>query len=139
MEIQHDLVDLTIRLISLSTWLYEAHPVTSFDNANNPSPLLFNIQDDRIERRLSEVARSQLLLIAAKDFEATERKILSTVDLSMNPLGCNPRDAVILGLCLRRMALLHRVALKRYKKFVIDCASLYFFRCLGPEQVMNKR
>jgi len=107
--------------------------MTSSDNVNNPSLPLFNISDDRIERRLSGAARSQLLLIAAEEFEATEKEILSTVDSSMRTLGCNPQDAVILGLCLRRMALLYRSALKRYKKFVIDCKSLYFLQPLEPK------
>jgi hypothetical protein len=125
-EIQHRLVDLTIRLVSLSTWLYESHPMTSFDNVNNVSLPLFRIHDDRVERRLPEVARSQLLVIAAEEFEATEKEILSAVDFSMRTLGCNPQNALILGLCLRRIALLYRLSLKRYKKFVIDCKSLYF-------------
>lgn len=130
-EIQRHLADLTIRLVSLSTWLYETHPMTSIDNVNNQSLQLFSIDDDRIERRSSDVARSQLLLIAAKEFEATEKEILSIVDSSMRTYPCNPQNAVILGLCLRRMALLYRVAFKRYKKFVIDCKSLLFFNPKG--------
>jgi hypothetical protein len=113
-------VGLTIRLVSLSTWLFEAHPTMSVDNVHNSSFPLFDIHDARIERRLSDCARSQLLLIAAPAFEATEKEILSTVDSVMKPYGCDPQDALILGLCLRRMALLYRLFFKRYKKFVID-------------------
>jgi len=100
--------------------------VIFFDNVNDLSLRLFSIDDGRIQRRLSDVARSQLLLIAAKEFETTEQEILSIVDSSMKTLGYNSRNAVILGLCLRRMALLYRNGLKRYKRFVIDCKSLYF-------------
>ena len=124
---QKELVNLTIRLVSLSTWLFEGHPIISLDNANNSSSLLFDIYDDRIEKRLSGVARSQLLRIAAEGFEATEKEILSTIDASMRPNGCNPQDTLILGLCLRRIALLYRLSFKRYKKFFIDCKSQYFF------------
>jgi hypothetical protein len=92
----------------------------SVDNVHNSSFPLFDIHDARIERRLSDCARSQLLLIAAPAFEATEKEILSTVDSVMKPYGCDPQDALILGLCLRRMALLYRLFFKRYKKFVID-------------------
>ena len=124
---QHNLVNLTIRLVSLSTWLFEGHPIISVNNVDNASSLLFDIYDARIERRLSGVARLQLSIIAAEGFEATEKEILSTIDASMRPNGCNPQDNLILGLCLRRMALLYRSSLKRYKKFFIDCKSQHFF------------
>ena len=124
-------MDLTIRLVALSTWLYESHPITSVENVNNQNLPLFRIRDDRIERRLSGVARSQLLLIAAKEFEATEEKILYLVDSLMRSPSCSPQNAVIPGLCLRRMAVLYRTAFKRYKKFVNDCKSLLLFNPLG--------
>jgi hypothetical protein len=128
-------VDLTCRLVSLSTWLYESHPVIFFDNVNNPSIRLFSIDDGRIERRLSDVARSQLLLIAAMGFEATEKEIFSIVDSSMRTLGYNSQNAFILGLCLRRAQLLYRDGFKRYKTFVIDCKPLYLFNAYN----LNKR
>jgi hypothetical protein len=120
-------VDLTIRLVSLSTWLFEVHPVASVDIANSLSLPLFDIHDDLIERRLSEAARSRLLLIAAEGFEAGEKEIFPTIDGSMKASGCGPQDALILGLCLRRIMLLHRLQLKRYKKFGIDGKPPYTF------------
>jgi len=119
---QHDLVDSTIRLVSLSRWLFKAHPIISVDNVHKSSSLLYDIYDDRIEGRLSDVARTQLFLIAVEGFEATEKEILSTIDPLMRPNRCNPQNSLILGFCLRRMALLYRSSLKRYKKF-IDCKS----------------
>ena len=92
----------------------------SVDNIHGSSFPLFDIHDPQIERRLSDCARSQLLVIAAEGFEATEKEILSIVDPVMKPYGCDPQDALILGLCLRRIALLYRLSFKRYKKFVID-------------------
>jgi hypothetical protein len=123
---QHRLVDLTVRLVSLSTWLLVSHPmidVTKFEDQNQQ---LFDIQDDRVESRLSQVARSQLRLIAAQGFEATEREFFSKIDSLMRPTGCDPRSAFIVGLCLRRISLLYRVSFKRYKQFFIDCKSLNF-------------
>jgi hypothetical protein len=101
--------------------LYESHPVIFLDDVNHPNPQLFGIDDTRIETRLSDVARFQLLEIAARGFEAIEQEILRIVDRSTKKLGYDSQNAVILGLCLRRMALLYRGALKRYKRFVIDC------------------
>jgi hypothetical protein len=92
----------------------------SVDDVHNSSFPLFDIHDARIERRLSAVARLQLFLIAAEEIEATEQKILSTIDSVMKSYGCDPQDALIPGLCLRRMSLLYRLSFKRYKKFVID-------------------
>jgi hypothetical protein len=120
-------VDLTCRLVSLSTWFYHRHPVIYLDDVKDPSLQLFSIDDDRIERHLSHVARSQLLVIAATGFEATEKEIFSIVDSSIRTVGYNSQNAVILGLCLRRMALLYRHGSKRYKKFGIDRKSLYIF------------
>jgi hypothetical protein len=123
---QHRLADLTVRLVSLSTWLLVSHPmidVTKFEDQNQQ---LFDIQDDRVESRLSQVARSQLRLIAAQGFEATEREFFSEIDSLMRPMGCDPRSALIVGLCLRRISLLYRVSFKRYKQFFIDCKSLNF-------------
>ncbi|KAN0095195.1 hypothetical protein V8E51_015906 [Hyaloscypha variabilis] len=116
----HRLADLTVRLVSLSTWLLVSHPmidVTKFEDQNQQ---LFDIQDDRVESRLSQVARSQLRLIAAQGFEATEREFFSEIDSLMRPMGCDPRSALIVGLCLRRISLLYRVSFKRYKQFFID-------------------
>jgi helix-turn-helix protein len=73
------------------------------------------------------MARSQLLLIAAKEFEETEAKILYIIDSSLKSVSHGPQSAVILGVCLRRVALLYRQMLKRYKRIVIDCRLLNFF------------
>ena len=126
---QRDLVDSTIRLVSLSTWLFEAHPVIAAENVENANILVFDYHDKRIERRLAEVARSQLFLIALmgpEGFEPTERKIFSEIDtLLRRSGGCSPQSALIVGLCLRRISLLYRSSLMRYRKFTIDCESLY--------------
>ncbi|KAE9367967.1 hypothetical protein N431DRAFT_514601 [Stipitochalara longipes BDJ] len=117
----HLFVNLTVCLVSLSTWLLEAHPMMYVTNVDNPrQQLLFDIQDSRVESRLSQVARSQLMLIAAKGFEATEKELFSKLDALMRPMGCDPQSALIVGLCLRRISLLYRVSFKRYKQFLTD-------------------
>jgi hypothetical protein len=60
-------------------------------------------------------------------FEATEKEIFSIVDSSIRTVGYNSQNTVILGLCLRRMALLYRYGLKRYKEMSFDRKPLYFF------------
>jgi len=107
------------------------------DDMHNSSSSFFDIDDAQIERRLSEVARLQLFLIAAKAFEATEQKILSTIDSALKTYGCDPQDALVLGLCTRRMSLLYRLSFKRYKKFGSDGMSKlpYTARFLEPEPV----
>jgi hypothetical protein len=120
-------VDLTCRLVSLSTWFYYDHPVIYLDDVKTPSLQLFSIDDGRIEKRLSHVARLQLQVIAAMGFEATEKEIFSIVDSSIRTVGYNSQNTVILGLCLRRMALLYRYGLKRYKEMSFDRKPLYFF------------
>jgi hypothetical protein len=110
-------------MVSLSTWLDECHPTTSPENIGES---LFGIQDGQIERRLSNVARNQLRSIAAKGIEETELAIFSAFDHSMEKFGPNPQDAAIIGLCLRRLALIYRRMLKRYKIFFHDCKSQYF-------------
>jgi hypothetical protein len=120
-------VDLTCRLVSLSTWFFHQHPVIYLDDVKNPSLQLFSMDDDRIEKHLSHVAELQLQVIAAMGFEATEKEIFSIVDSSIRTVGYNSQNAVILGLCLRRMALLYRLGSKRYKELSFVRKLLYFF------------
>jgi hypothetical protein len=120
-------VDLTCRLVSLSTWFFHQHPVIYLDDVKDPSLQLFSIDDNRIEKHLSRVAQLQLRVIAATGFEATEKEIFSIVDSSIRTVGYNSQNAVIVGLCLRRMALLYRYGLRRYKKLGFDRKPLYFF------------
>jgi len=76
----------------------------------------FDILDDRIEKRLSLVAREHLRIIAVNEIngvEETELDILSECDSYIDGVGPSPEDAVIIVLCLRSLALLYRRILKR--------------------------
>jgi hypothetical protein len=68
-------------MVSLSTWLDEYHPTTSPEDIGKSNGMLearlplFGIQDDQIERRLSDVARNQSRSIAVGGIEETELEI----------------------------------------------------------------
>lgn len=107
-------------MVSLSTWLAEQHPITFLETAEEATGFpksILDIDDERIQRRLSFVAREQLLLQAAKGMERTEIAMLSAFDSSLKTDLPSPSDAVIIGLCLRRLSLLYRRVIKRYRKF----------------------
>jgi hypothetical protein len=116
-------------LVSLSTWLLDTHPakfVSNIKDVKNLSSVILDAHDEGLERQISLFARRQLLLVAAEAFEAAEEKILSTIDNSMKPLGCSPQDCLILGLCIRRIALLYRRSFKRYKTFAASSCKLSY-------------
>jgi hypothetical protein len=76
---------------------------------------VFTIDDDEIKMRLSDLARVQLLLRAVAGLEKAEAQLLSKFDARMKGSGPNRKEAAIIGICLRRLALLYRKRMKRYK------------------------
>jgi hypothetical protein len=122
-EIQHHLVHLTVRLVALSTWLYDVHHVIFFENIDFSIPRRFRMDGSLIGSRLSDVARLNILLIAADGYEATQIDIARTVD-DLSVLKSHNQNSIIFGLCMRRIALLYRDALKRYMSFGTSCKSI---------------
>src|SRR2546430_720127 len=115
-QTQHRIAHLTIRMVCLSSWLYKIRPTVSLENIGELNEMLeailINILDDSIEKTLSLVAREQLRMIAVNGIngiEETELDILSECDSYIDGVGPSPEDAVIIGLCLRRLALLYRL------------------------------
>jgi hypothetical protein len=76
---------------------------------------VFTIDDDEIKVKLSNLARMQLLLRAIAGLEEAEAQLLSEFDARMKGPGPNRKEAAIVGICLRRLALLYRKRVKRYK------------------------
>lgn len=103
-------------MVSLGLWLHGTHPIVPLVDLNPASPL-FIMSDISIHPMLSPVARGQLRSIAAKAMEETEKEILEFFDEAIkNP----PKDTIIVGLCLWRLALLYRTMMKRYKVILYD-------------------
>lgn len=117
---QRDLVNLTVSLVSLSTWVLESHPMIDVTNIDIPGQLVFGIQDSRIESRVSQVARTQLRLIATKRIEEIEKEFFFKFDSLVRTRRLDPQSTLIVGLCLRRISLLYRVSFKRYQQFALD-------------------
>lgn len=109
-------------MVSLGLWLQGTHPVVELVDLNsasdlNPASPLIIMSDISIHPMLSPIARGQLRSIAAKAMEETEKEILEIFDEAIkNP----PKDTIIIGLCLWRLALLYRMMMKRYKVILYD-------------------
>ncbi|CZR56174.1 uncharacterized protein PAC_06062 [Phialocephala subalpina] len=112
----HELVNLTIRMITLSWWLQGSHPTVYPADLEDGSSL-FSISDGRIEQMLSPIARGQLRTIAAKGMEETEKRLLAFFDAAIKT---QPDHAIIVGICLWRLAMLYRTMMKRYKLILQD-------------------
>ncbi|KAF8855796.1 hypothetical protein BDZ45DRAFT_675964 [Acephala macrosclerotiorum] len=114
---QHNLVNLTIRMISLAFWLHGTHPaIYPADLELHGSPL-FRKSDTSIQQMLSLTARGQLRSIAVNAMEATETELFKCFDDAiMKP----PEDVIVIGLCLWRLALLYRKLMKHYEVILYD-------------------
>ncbi|KAE8446327.1 hypothetical protein EG329_012074 [Mollisiaceae sp. DMI_Dod_QoI] len=96
----HNLVDLTIRMMSLSLWLHGTHPAISPPDLKLHGNPLLKMSDGSIEQMLSPIARGQLRSIAAKGIEETEKELLKSFDYTIKR---PPEDAIIIGLsCIDR-------------------------------------
>jgi hypothetical protein len=108
-------------VVSLSRFIYYDHPATSLKQLKKPAQKVlenmpvFTIDDTKIKVKLSDVARMQLLLRAAAGLEKTETQLLSKFDDLMRGNGPSREEAAIVGVCLRRLGLLYRKRVKRYK------------------------
>jgi hypothetical protein len=108
-------------VVSLSRFIYYDHPATSLKQLKKPAQKVlenlpvFTIDDMKIKVKLSDVARMQLLLRAAAGLEKTETQLLSKFDDLMRGNGPSREEAAVVGVCLRRLGLLYRKRVKRYK------------------------
>ena len=67
--------------------------------------------------RLSCPARDQIIAITAEGIKESERQLLLEFDMIMRTYGPNPRDMVVIGLCLRRLGMIYWKNLRRYRSY----------------------
>ncbi|PVH69845.1 hypothetical protein DL98DRAFT_521961 [Cadophora sp. DSE1049] len=116
--------DLTLRIVSLGTWITHSHPATTSESLRESTTeslsdqfSIFDCDEFRMGYRLSCPARDQIIAIAAEGIKESERQLLLEFDMIMRTYGPNPQDMLVIGLCLRRLGMIYWKNLRRYRSY----------------------